>query len=199
MRKLSFSVIGLGANLDRADSNIGRTLQTALAILHAEPNISISAVSRLWRTPAYPPGSGPDFANAVAIATTPLDAQTLLFRLHAIEADFGRDRSAGRWSARVLDLDLIAMNDTVVPDVQTQKHWMELAAERQRIETPDRLILPHPRLQDRGFVLGPLAEIAPEWRHPVTGLTVSRMLAALRPEGLKGMTVPQGRITGSFP
>ncbi|HRO15314.1 MAG TPA: hypothetical protein PLL33_09770, partial [Paracoccus sp. (in: a-proteobacteria)] len=63
-----------------------------------------------------------------------------------------------------------------------------LPTERQPHETPDRLILPHPRLQDRGFVLGPLAEIAPGWVHPRTGHTVARMLADLPPGGLAGMT-----------
>lgn len=188
MENLSFGIVSLGANLPSAAGDATRTLRDALKILHGEPDISIAAVSRIWRTPAFPPGSGPDYANAVAVTRTRLTATGLLDRLHGIEAAFGRDRSTGRWSARVLDLDLIALDALILPDAATLRHWMDLPPDRQRTLAPDRLVLPHPRMQDRGFVLGPLAEIAPEWRHPLTGRPVSRMLAELGPDALSGMT-----------
>ena len=193
MENLSFGIVSLGANLPSAAGDAARTLCDVLAILHGEPDISIAAISRIWRTPAFPPGSGPDYANAAAAIRTSLAAQDLLDRLHGIEARFGRDRSTGRWSARVLDLDLIALDDLILPDTATLRHWMDLPSDRQRILAPDRLILPHPRMGDRGFVLAPLAEIAPGWRHPLTGEPVSRMLAALGPDALSGMTpLPPG-------
>lgn len=187
MDRLSFGIIALGANLPSTERDVSETLRSALGILHAEPNISISAVSRLWRTPAFPPGAGPDYVNAVALIATTLLPEALLARLHAIEADFGRDRGTGRWSSRVLDLDLVGLDDLVLPDGATLRRWIDLDADRQRVETPDRLLLPHPRMQDRGFVLGPLAEIAPGWHHPLTGLTVAAMLAALGPDALASM------------
>lgn len=187
METRSFGIVALGANLPSAEGDASETLRSASRILHAEPNISITAISRFWQTPAVPAGSGPDYANAAALIATPLPPDGLLARLHAIEARFGRDRSTGRWSARVLDLDLIALDRLVLPDAATQRGWMSLSADRQMAETPDRLILPHPRLQDRGFVLAPLAEIAPGWRHPVTGLTVRTMLAGLPAGALAGM------------
>ncbi|WP_374298880.1 2-amino-4-hydroxy-6-hydroxymethyldihydropteridine diphosphokinase [Paracoccus sp. (in: a-proteobacteria)] len=197
MENLSFGIIALGGNLPTAAGDPSHVLHEALAILHAEPDISIAAVSRVWRTPAFPPGSGPEFANAVATIRTILPAPDLLARLHGIEARLGRDRSTGRWSARVLDLDLIALDDLVLPDAATVRDWIALPLARQRVETPGCLILPHPRMQDRGFVLAPLAEIAPGWRHPLTGKTVSRMLAELDAEDLKAMTpLPPG--TGLF-
>lgn len=199
MSKLSFGIVGLGANLPSADAGASEALLVASGILHAERDISITAISRLWRTPAHPPGSGPDYANACALIATALPPEAVLARLHAIEARFGRDRGTGRWSARVLDLDLIALDAVVLPDAATQAAWVALPPARQAREAPDRLILPHPRMQDRGFVLAPLAEIAPLWRHPVTGLTVAAMLAALPPGGLEGMTPMSGADRPAFP
>lgn len=187
MNSSSFAFIGLGANLPSTDGSTSEALISAAGILHGEPNISITAFSRVWRTPAFPATSGPEFANAVAKLHTSLPADALLSRLHEIEADFGRDRSTGRWSARVLDLDLLAMDAAILPDRDVVQRWIGLDPERQRIEAPDRLILPHPRLQDRAFVLAPWAEIAPDWCHPLTGRSVAQMLAELGPQALAGM------------
>jgi 2-amino-4-hydroxy-6-hydroxymethyldihydropteridine diphosphokinase len=142
--------------------------------------------SRFWRTPAFPPGAGPDFVNAAAAFAWAGDAAALLDLLHEIEAAHGRRRHA-RWEARVIDLDLIAVGDDVLPDLATYRHWAALSPDAAAREMPDRLILPHPRLAERGFVLAPLNDIAPDWRHPVTGATVAEMLQALPPEAMEGV------------
>lgn len=141
--------------------------------------------SRLWRSPAWPPG-GAEYVNAAISLDTMLTPEDLLGRLHAIEARWGRERTA-RWGARTLDLDLLAWGEAVRPDAATQGAWRELSPDAQRSAAPDRLILPHPRMQDRGFVLLPLGDVAPGWRHPLTGHTVRGMLDALPPEALAGV------------
>lgn len=199
MENVSFGIVALGANLPTPQTDPVGTLRAAVAALRREPGLVVGPVSRVWRTPALPAGSGPDYANAAAILFTALDARAVLDRLHAIEARHGRDRGTGRWSARVLDLDLIALDALVLPDADTLRRWIDLPPDRQRSAVPDRLILPHPRMQDRAFVLAPLAEIAPGWRHPLTGLSVSQMLAALGPGALSGMAPLPVRIDAGDP
>lgn len=147
----------------------------------------IRRMSRLFASPAFPPGSGPDYVNAAAIVEVRETAEEVLARLHAIEALFGRERGR-RWAQRVLDLDLLAVEDQVLPDAVTQTAWRDLPPEAQRRRAPDRLILPHPRLQDRAFVLVPLADVAPDWRHPLLGLSVTEMLGRLDPAEVAAVT-----------
>lgn len=168
----------LGANLPGGGGEAPQnTLAEAIRTLSRQ-GFELGKVSRFWRTPAVPAGSGPDFINACCELRCRMQPADMLMKLHAIEALLGRERAA-RWGARVIDLDLLAVGATIIPDRQVLAHWIGLAPERQQVEAPGQLILPHPRLQDRGFVLLPLAEIAPLWRHPVTGLTVADMAAKL--------------------
>lgn len=179
MVKPIHALVALGANLPFEGEPPGMTLQRAIKALSKE-GLSLLAVSRFYATPCFPEGAGPDYVNAAAVleAGPEGDPTSILLRLHKVESDFGRKRDT-RWGMRTLDLDLLALGDSVLPDAATQDAWRTLDPEMQARTAPDTLILPHPRLQDRAFVLVPLADVAPFWVHPRTGRTVSEMLAAL--------------------
>lgn len=174
---VSFALVSVGSNRSFGGLVPSEIVKKALYSVDSLHSRLISA-SKLYATPAFPPGIGRRYVNAVFSVETILSARNFLSFLHELEAGFSRER-AQRWGDRTLDLDLISFGDLVVPDAETQSDWRTLPADRQIDHTPDELILPHPRVQDRAFVLVPLAEVAPLWRHPITGKSVTDMLAAL--------------------
>lgn len=178
-------LIALGANLPSPAGAPRTTLEAALGELDGR-TVTVAARSPWYRTPAFPPGSGPDFVNGAAVLESRLAAAELLDALHALERELGRHRDA-RWAPRACDLDLLAWDDRVLPDAATVREWIELPPDARQERAPPGLVLPHPRLQERGFVLRPLADVAPDWRHPVLGRTVAEMLAALPPGALDGI------------
>lgn len=180
-------LVALGSNLPSGAETPQALVAEALVRL-AAPGERLVQASGLYRTPCFPPGAGPDYVNAAALLHSPHGPRDILAHLHALEAEFGRAR-VQRWGSRTLDLDLLAVGDTVLPDAATQEAWRRLPPAEQVARTPDRLILPHPRLQDRAFVLVPLADVAAEWVHPLTGTRVDAMLAAL-PEAARAEIVP---------
>ncbi len=153
-------VVGIGSNL--AAPPFPSPRETAAAALAQFPTIGIDLVrrSRWYESEPVPPSAQPWYANAVVIVATALPPPAFLAQLLALERRFGRRRSL-RNAARTLDLDLLDYDG-------------------QKFAEPD-LVLPHPRLHERRFVLAPLAEIAPGWRHPRFGASADELLARLPP------------------
>ena len=179
LRRSRTALVALGANLPFEGHAASVTLSLAVKSM-ADIGLSNLTVSRLFSTPCFPAGAGPNYINAAALLQVAphVKAADILQKLHLIEAMFGRQRNL-RWGMRTLDLDLLALDDEVLPDPTTQSQWRSLDPLQQTEETPEQLILPHPRMQDRAFVLVPLNDVAPDWRHPLLQQTVAEMMAAL--------------------
>lgn len=155
--------IALGANqdaiFDEKHLSPEQTFTCALEILATQHNIDIIAISGLWESPAWPdPITQPNYKNAVVEIATTVSAQNLLVLLKEIEGEFGR-KAAVRNAPRPLDLDILDYNGQIL-----QTHM---------------LTLPHPRMCQRGFVLFPLQEIAPNWHDPIKNRAIQDWIARL--------------------
>lgn len=173
------SIIALGGNLDSRYGQPVSTLEQAIDDL-ARAGVTFHARSRWYSTPAWPAGSGPDYTNGVAEVSFSGDCRALLHVVQAVEKDVGRIRTQGdafRWEPRVCDIDIISHGAMVSPGIRA---WRAVEAANPAADRPE-LVLPHPRMHERAFVLAPMAELVPDWRHPVIGSTVAAMLEALPP------------------
>lgn len=160
--------IAFGSNKALGSLDPQNVVAAALKAM-AEYDIEVMAVSRFWRSPAWPDPSDPPFVNGVARIATPLTAPALMAQLHALEARFDRVRTV-RNAPRTLDLDIIDFNG--------------------QISGPDGMpILPHPRAVSRAFVLLPLRDVARDWSDPVSGQGIDVLIAAL-PAGDVASTLP---------
>ena len=152
--------MALGANLPHPRFGAPKaTLEAALEALRGR-GIEVLRVSPWYRTAPVPASDQPWYINAVAEISATLTADQLLAELHGVEEGFGRVRSVPN-APRLIDLDLLDFRG-------------EIAA-----GGPGKATLPHPRMAGRAFVLRPLADLAPHWRHPRTGASIEALVAAL--------------------
>ena len=156
--KQTMILIGLGANLPSEKFGAPmKTLEAALEELESR-GVRVVKRSRWYSSAALPISDQPRYLNAVVSVETRLSPNALLELLHIIERDFGRHRTVAN-AAREIDLDLLAYGDVI----------------RSKILP----ILPHPRLADRAFVLRPICDIDPDWRHPLSGQSAVQLVAAV--------------------
>jgi len=146
-------IVALGGNMAGDFGSSEALLEAALAGF-AEAGLPVLLRSSWWRSAAWPDPNAQEYRNGVVLVEAQLSPQELIRTLFTIEARFGRARGA-RNASRTLDLDLIAYGRLVSDDPE--------------------MTLPHPRAHERLFVMGPLAQIAPRWRHPVLGLTAAEL------------------------
>ena len=147
-------VVALGCSLPGSYPSREALLESALEALASE-GLAVAARSAWWTSAAWPDPTAPAYLNGVALVETRALASETLAVLHRLEARFGRVRAEAN-APRTLDLDLIAHGRTIADD---------------------GLVVPHPRAHERLFVMGPLAQIAPDWRHPVNGRTAADLAA----------------------
>lgn len=154
-------LIGIGANLP--SSAYGPPLVTCSAAVDAldARGVTVSRRSRWYSSAPVPPSEQPYYVNGVLEVDTRLSAEALLQALHDVERVFGRCRGE-RNGARVLDLDLLAYGSLTT-------------------DSGAAVEVPHPRMHERVFVLRPLADLAPQWRHPRFGRSITELLAAVPP------------------
>ena len=148
-------IVALGGNIPGDYGSSEALLEAALARF-AQAGLPVVRRSSWWSSAAWPDPTANEYRNGVVLVEARMAPADTIRTLFSIERAFGRER-AGKNAPRTLDLDLIAHGRTV-------------------LQTPE-LILPHPRAHERLFVMGPLAEIAPDWRHPVLGATAAALAA----------------------
>ncbi len=170
MNKFDAALVALGTNAPHGNLEGAALLARAVEAM-GEAGLAIGGVSSAWASPAWPPSDQPNYVNAVASIDAGDRAPGALYALlQDIEEAFGRVRTE-RWGPRTLDLDIVDLRGT--------------------LGEIDGIILPHPRAHERAFVLAPLAEVAPDWRHPGLHRTAGALL-----EGLRGQ---EARRIGPLP
>ena len=148
--------LGIGSNLSGAFATSQQLVGQAIALL-ATRRMRVCAISPLYLTPPVGPKGQGAYVNACLAVTSNLSPTGLLSACHAVEAEFGRLRRI-KWGARTLDIDILDYYGQILDH---------------------RITLPHPRISHRSFVLVPLSDIAPAWRHPVTGAAIEQLKSGL--------------------
>ncbi len=178
---MSLMYLSLGSNLNDRYAN----LQRAIAAL--QEHFTITAISPVYLTEPWGDTDQPAFLNVCVAATTNMPPHDALRLIKATEADMGRE-PARRWGPRLIDIDILFYDKLILSDQE--------------------LIIPHPRIGERAFVLAPLADIIPDFRHPQTGETIEDMLERLGTTGVerlfemqfpsptRGYAVGRGQVAG---
>ena len=181
-------VLILGANMPSKFGDSLTTLKMCVEYIKSEETIHFISQSNWYESESFPDKSKPTFINGGIKIKSNLDPHQILKLIDEIEKGFGRIRKS-RWDSRVCDIDIIYCNKKIIPTRNILEKWMSMKIEEQLIATPQALILPHPRIQDRLFFLCPLNELSPNWRHPILGKTAKEMLDSIPQNALDVLQV----------
>ncbi|WP_338331792.1 2-amino-4-hydroxy-6-hydroxymethyldihydropteridine diphosphokinase [Acetobacter sp. LMG 32666] len=157
-------LIAIGANLPLGEQSALKSCERAVQALRQVPGLAIQAISRWYESAPVPPSGQPSYVNGVVRGVTSLPPLALLDHLQSIETHQGRVRSVPN-AARTLDLDIIDMDALC--------------------QNGERLVLPHPRAHERAFVLYPLADVQPDWVHPLTHQHLEQLLEAVQGQEIR--------------
>ncbi len=165
-------ILGLGSNQGDRIRNLERALERLKA------HVFVERTSSVYETQPVGVKDQAWFLNLVCVGTTRLKPRALLEFVHEVEKALGRVREGERFGPRTIDIDILAYGDRLIDETDLQ--------------------VPHPRLAERAFVLQPLVEIAPEWRHPASGKTARELLSTADPDVVRPFADPL-TSTGSMP
>ena len=173
-------LISCGANIS---SPFGKPLETLKVVFKELPKEELIVLkkSRFYSSKAFPDPKQPEYLNGCLQIEVDCEAVDVLARLKRIEIKMGRQESS-RWGVRTCDLDLLSFDTLVQPNKEIFNQWLNMPLRKQLRVKPSELLLPHPRIQDRAFVLKPLLEVAADWIHPVLNLSVREMFESLPKE-----------------
>ena len=151
-------LLALGSNMRHPRLGMPHQLIAEAIAALAQNDVDVIAQSAVMRTEPLGP-SARRYSNSCIVAESERDPPRMLALVNVIETGLGRRRRGRRWSARTIDIDIVLWSGGI---------WVD-----------ERLAIPHPSFRDRGFVLGPATEVAPDWRDPISGLSVAHLFARL--------------------
>ncbi len=164
--------LALGSNLPYGDIGPMQVIEDAIIALQ-DAGLDQANVSGFYRTEPVPKSDQPDFINCAVTGKISHKALKMLDICQSVEQSFGRDRST-RWGARTLDIDIINYDNQTYPSIEV---WRAVAENMDANTEMPKLVLPHPFMHQRAFVLKPLCDLAPGWRHPVYSRTAADLLS----------------------
>ncbi len=179
-------VVVLGSNLPSKFGNSAETLKKCVDEIRSQPSIKSLLESNWYISSSIIDEKEPRYVNVGIRFNTNLNPIDLLNYTSGLEKRFGRKREK-RWEPRTCDIDILLCNQLILPNKAHFQKWLKLDFSDQIKLSPNELILPHPRLQERTFFLKPLIDLQPDWIHPFLGMKAKEMLDSLPPNELENI------------
>ena len=179
-------VVVLGSNLPSKFGNSAETLKKCVDEIRSYPSIKSLLESNWYISSSLIDDKEPRYVNVGIRFNTNLNPIDLLNYTSGLEKRFGRKREK-RWEPRTCDIDILLCNQLILPNKAHFQKWLKLDFSDQIKLSPNELILPHPRLQERAFFLKPLIDLQPDWIHPFLGMKAKEMLDSLPPNELENI------------